>query len=263
MIKVIGILFIFCSTTFGQLPTNEKDVPSYLQDISVTVKTNRGTGSGTIIKKDHQTFILTAAHVVESARKEREIVKDGEKKTLVEFDDVEIMQLHFEGDRIVGQTIMKCEVIHYSNADHYDDVAVLRVRQSDYGTKSAVFGPKDASPSLGDEARHVGSFLGEDGANSYSEGNVSQIGRIINGKRFNQIAIVAFPGSSGGAVTFKSGSYMGMLTMGMQINFVPLSGFSYITPLSRLYEWAERTNFTWLFNNDPVPELKKLTLEDL
>lgn len=253
------LLLFLAMSVASQLPA-EDDVVPFLEEVSVTVKADGASGSGTIIKEGEYTFILTASHVVEGLRSTREVIgSDGHKKTLVEFDDAQVSKLHIEDGRTVGKTIVDARVIHYSSSDHNDDVAVLLVRMKNFGEKSAVFAPNNEHPNLGDKVLHVGSFLGEDGANSFSRGEVSQLGRLIDGKVYHQLNLTSFPGSSGGIVSDSKARYIGMLVRGYQ------PGFVLITPVSRLYDWAERTHFEWLLTDEEMPPLKEvlsLPIED-
>jgi hypothetical protein len=80
-------------------PPLPKDVPTYLQDISVTIHAGRSEGSGTITTRDGVNYVWTAAHVVSSLRKTREIVdaKTGSHRTVVEFDAATAQALIDEG----------------------------------------------------------------------------------------------------------------------------------------------------------------------
>jgi hypothetical protein len=250
---ILAIVLALNTGAYAQLPSDPKDLVTYLQEASVTVKSGNSSGTGVVIKKGENSFILSAGHVVDGLRHVRKIIDPttGSERSLIEFDEAEVIQLHFEGERIVGKTTMTAEVIHYSDSEHNDDIAVLHVRQKNFGARSIVFAPRDRATHLGDEVKHVGSFLGEGGANSYSEGKVSQVGRILLGdKVFHQLNLTAFPGSSGGATTYGDGHYMGMLVRGHD------PGFVYITPASRIHDWAARNKFEWLLNNDEMPPLK-------
>ena len=97
MKKIIAALSLFIagSQSFaGDLSTKVVD---HLQTVAVTIKCEgKGSGSG-IVKtrqrgKEYLSFVWTAAHVVEGLRKTREVVdgKTGGKKTIIEFEDVEL-----------------------------------------------------------------------------------------------------------------------------------------------------------------------------
>ena len=75
----------------------------YLQSISVTIRADRGQGSGVLVTREmigldgkpvKVNFVWTAAHVLSRLRKTRKVIdtKTGTQKTLVEFRDAEIVQ---------------------------------------------------------------------------------------------------------------------------------------------------------------------------
>ena len=80
-------------------------------------------------------------------------------------------------------------------------------------------------------------ILGQTGANSMTDGIMSQHGRLINKKEFDQVTVVAFPGSSGGGVYLENGLYVGMLVRGARTQ-----GFNLIVPIRRIRAWAEKAN---------------------
>lgn len=244
-----------------------------LESISVTIKSNRGEGSGVIFTRGeaHGTdaYVWTAAHVVESLRRVREVIdtKTGTSRKVVEFQDAAIVQeLNQEGRR-VGEIKMDAEVIRYSDAEQGEDLALLRVRKRNFvpGKVTATFYLEDTFPPVGTELYHVGSLLGQVGANSLTTGIVSQTGRVLkfgaNSVVFDQTTVTAFPGSSGGGVFLKEdGRYMGMLVRGAG------EQFNLIVPVRRIREWAKRAGVEWAIDpNVPMPtvdDLRKLPIED-
>ena len=119
-------------------------------------------------------------------------------------------------------------------------------------------------PPLGTDLLHVGSLLGQFGANSMTDGIYSQHGRVIkslNKRIFDQTTCVAFPGSSGGGVYLKSDArYVGMLVRGAG------EGFNLIVPIRRMVEYCEKHKIMWaLDRNVKMPsegELKKMPIEN-
>ena len=118
-------------------------------------------------------------------------------------------------------------------------------------------------PPLGEDLLHVGSLLGQMGANSMTDGIYSQHGRLIkslNKHVFDQTTCTAFPGSSGGGVYLKSDArYVGMLVRGAG------EGFNLIVPARRMQDYCEKHKIMWALDEKvKMPteeELKKLPIE--
>jgi len=92
--------------------------------------------------------------------------------------------------------------------------------------------------------KHVGSLLGEAGANSMTTGIVSQVGRTLDlgsgrSQVFDQTTATAFPGSSGGGVFTTEGNLVGVLVRGAGENF------NLIVPVRRLREYCDEVGITW------------------
>lgn len=257
-----------------ELPPKDK-VASYLQDISVTIKASAGyggsEGSG-VVKTRAMTidgeevkvnFVWTAAHVVDGLRKVREVIdpKTGTKRQVVEFKDAQVVKELVENGRRVGELKMDATVIRFNEEQ---DLAILRIRKSNFVNASVVFYLDDQIPAIGTDVLHCGSLLGQMGSNSLTSGIISQIGRTIDKQEFDQSTATAFPGSSGGGMYLKNenaGAYMGMLVRGAG------EGFNLFVPVRRIREWAESADVMWaLDDNVPMPseeELKKLRVEDI
>ena len=245
-----------------------------LQGISVTVNAQGAQGSGTLVTRKVEdravTFVWTAGHVVDGLRQTREFIdpKTGSKKTAIEFADAAIIQEFRQDGRRVGEVKIDAKVIRYSDADNGEDLALLQVRKKDFSPESATakFYLDKEIPPLGTELFHVGSLLGQFGANSLTTGLISQHGRVLNlsgsnGVVFDQTTVTSFPGSSGGGVYLKSdGRYVGMIVRGT------IGGFNLMVPVRRMHDWSKRTGVEWAINPDvampTLEELDKLTVED-
>lgn len=239
-----------------------KDVPNYLQDVSVTIHATRSQGSGTIKTRNGVNYVWTCGHVVRSLRTEREVIdpKTGGKKTVIEFEDAKIVKELVEDGRSVGQVVMFAEVIRYSDADNGEDLALLRVRKKNFVNVNVQFYLDEKIPALGTKLLHCGSLLGQMGSNSMTNGIVSQHGRVFNGVVYDQTTCAAFPGSSGGGVYLEDGRYMGMIVRGAG------ETFNLIVPQRRLAKWAKKVGVEFAIDdNIPVPtedDLKKHPVED-
>jgi S1-C subfamily serine protease len=237
----------------------DQKVVQKLQDASVTIKANGGEGSGVIITRnvDGQSlnFVWTAAHVVDSLRKERQTVDPatGQKKTVIEFDDAQIVKEITESGRRVGELKMDARVIRYSNADTGQDLALLLIRKRDFVPDAGIKFTEQEIVPIGAELYHVGSLLGQMGANSLTRGVMSQVGRVYLDRVYDQTTVTAFPGSSGGGVFDEEGNYVGMLVRGAG------EGFNLIVPARRMREYAKEAGIEFALDEKAeVPHLKDL-----
>jgi len=270
-LAIISILLTPLLITTAQKSSYEEtlEVANYLQDISVTIRSegrySKSEGSGVLITrnigKEVVTFVWTCGHVVDNLRNVRTVIEDGTSQKLVEFDDVRIIKELVEDGRRVGEINMDATVIKYSDADDGEDLALLMVRAKDYGKASARFDITDKKRivPIGTELFHVGSLLGQMGSNSMTSGIVSQVGRIYGKVEFDQTTVTAFPGSSGGGVYLKDGTYVGMIVRGAG------EGFNLMVPVRRMVRWAEKHNIMWALDNTieapSVDDILKLPVE--
>jgi hypothetical protein len=243
-------------------------IPDDLQTVSVTIKAGNVQGSGTIITRkigdDNVTFVWTAGHVVSGLRSLRTVVIAGTTKTLIAYRDAEIIQEMQEDGRRIGEVKYDAKVIKVSDADYGEDLALLMVRRKNaYPTTVCVKFKLDKQyiPPIGISLVHVGSLLGQFGANSFTSGLMSQTGRLLSGrgaesKVFDQTTVTAFPGSSGGGVFLaETGEYIGMLTQGVQ----KLQGFNFIVPIRRIHKWACDSKIEWAIDPSVAgPSLKEI-----
>ena len=255
-------------TTSSYGAEKKKSTADHLQDVSVTIRAeaewSAGEGSGVIFtRKDSKgnlvNFVWTAAHVVDNLRSERKILVNGLSKTLVEFKDPVVIKEIRQKGRTVGRLQMDAEVLKYSESEDGHDLALLRVRKFNFVTDSVLFYLDDEIPALGTDLLHVGSLLGQFGANSMTDGIYSQHGRVIkslNKRIFDQTTCTAFPGSSGGGVYLKhdgNARYVGMLVRGAG------EGFNLIVPVRRMVEYCEKNKIMWALD----PKVKMPSEEEL
>jgi len=284
---LLSLFFVIVATTAYA----QDNIADYLQNISVTIKSDSGQGSGVLVTRELKVsdtdptlvkvnFVWTAAHVVDNLRTVRTIIdpKTGTPRQVVEFRDAQIVQELKEGGRRVGEIKMDAKVIRYSDATNGQDLALLMVRKRGFVDVSAKFYLGEEIPPIGSPLFHVGSLLGQVGANSMTAGIVSQHGRVIqtgtsDGTVFDQTTVTAFPGSSGGGVYLAGehtteawkahkGEYMGMLVRGAG------EGFNFIVPIRRMREWADTVDAKWALDptaaTPTVDHLKKASsVEDV
>lgn len=262
-ISTISLLLLFPIFCFGLTTKERREVAEHLQDISVTIRSEDGyqksEGSGVLITREIEgekvTFVWTCGHVVDNLRSVRTVIEDGQPKKVVEFDDVQIIKELVEGGRRVGEIKMDATVIKYSDADDGEDLALLMVRARDYGKDNAKFYLNKEEPiiPIGTRLFHVGSLLGQMGANSMTSGIVAQVGRIHGKVEFDQTTVTAFPGSSGGGVYLQTGEYVGMVVRGAG------EGFNLIVPVRRIERWAKEHDIMWALDQSiEAPSLKDI-----
>lgn len=267
--KIIGAVVLAAVLTATSIFAADQKVARTLQDVSVTIRAPGGfgesQGSGVIFTRTNKTgevinFVLTAAHVVANLRHETEVVSaDGAKRTAITFDDAQVVKVLVENGRLVGRAEFDAHVLKYSDADFGDDIAILEVRKHNFTSASVHFASKDTIE-IGTPLLHVGSLLGQFGANSMTAGIQSQVGRVLVNKEFDQSTCAAFPGSSGGGIYNETGQYVGMLTRGAG------ETFNFYVPIRRLAKWADKNNIKWLLDEAaPIPtdeERDNLPVED-
>lgn len=242
---------------------DDKDISSYLQDISVTIKAGNAEGSGVLTNVKGINYVWTAGHVVQHLKQNRTIVdpKTGSVKTLTEFDDAEIVKEYVEDGRMVGQIRFYAEVIRFSSHEGGEDLALLRLRKKNISPVKVKFYLDAKIPAIGTKLFHVGSLLGQGGSNSMTNGIYSQVGRLYQGTVYDQTTCPAFPGSSGGGVYLEDGRYMGMIVRGAG------ETFNLTVPIRRMKDWATKTGVAFTIDESlPVPsneDLKKIPVEDI
>jgi hypothetical protein len=270
---IIGFAML---TPIAAAEEKAKETPStadHLQNVSVTIRSEGsfsvGEGSGVIFtRKDKDgnlvNLVWTAAHVIDNLRTERKVLVNGSPKTLVEFKDPIIVKEIRQNGRTVGRLQMDAEVLKYSESEKGHDLALLRVRKLNFVTDSVTFYLDKKILPLGTDLLHVGSLLGQMGANSMTDGIYSQHGRLIkslNKHVFDQTTCTAFPGSSGGGVYLKKDArYVGMLVRGAG------EGFNLIVPVRRMVDYCEKHKIMWALDKSiKMPteaELKDMPVEN-
>jgi len=288
-VLLLGFSLAFSSSAGekGFAPPKKQSVAEHLQNVSVTIRSegafSASEGSGVIFTRRDSNgnlvnFVWTAAHVVDNLRLTKRVLVDGTYKTIVHFKDPVIIKEIRQNGRTVGRLQMDAEVLKYSESEDGHDLALLRVRKFNFVTDSVVFYLDKAIPPLGTDLLHVGSLLGQMGANSMTDGIYSQHGRILknlNKHIFDQTTCTAFPGSSGGGVFLKHGvggigfvgpivdtraRYVGMLVRGAG------EGFNLIVPVRRMVEYCQEHKIMWALDPNaampPEEELKKMPIEN-
>lgn len=262
--RLFALLLVLCAAPLALAD----DVIDRLQAVSVTIKSNMSSGSGVLFTRkdgdDARTYVWTAAHVIDNLRKTREVIVDGNSKTAVEFNDASIVSEFYQDGRRIGEMKLDARVLRYSDADNGEDLALLEVRKKNFVPVETSVEFYDGTPELGSQLYHVGSLLGDLGANSLTAGVLSKVGRVLdlgpNGKTFDQVAVTAFPGSSGGGVYLKDGRCIGLLVRGAG------ETFGFVVPVRRMRTWAKDAGVEWAMDREvempSADRLRKMPIED-
>jgi len=177
-------------------------------------------GSGVVFKTPKGVFILTAAHVIEHARKTYYDEDSGEQpnnKRKEQYDDVMAIMERVKDGIVTGELRIRCKVLKVSKVDEEggEDIAVLQPYEDLFPAGAKPL-PKDRQVYVGQFVYHCGSLLGEL-VNSVTFGVISSVSRMYRNKPFIQLSTTALPGSSGGGIFVVEDDkcyYAGMLTRG-------------------------------------------------
>lgn len=240
--KSLFAFLLLVTPCFAQLPENQGEVVSYLNQTAVTIKAGNSQGSGSVFVRDGNSYILSAAHVVDSLRSTRKVIRGGDEKTVVEFKPVTVMQLHTVDGKYVGKSEYTGKIVKYSNPEHGEDLVLIKLDKPDAFTTYSVIYDGELLP-IGTDVQHVGSFRGEFGSNSYSKGYISQYGRVIEGKNYFQTTCTGVAGSSGGGIFDTKGNLYGILTRGSSDNI------NFCVDYRRIRNWLKRCNALWVLDH--------------
>lgn len=254
--KKFLLILALCLSLISVRAETPEDVTPFLDEISVTVKSNGGEGSGVVKVRDGVCYVVTAGHVVADNRHTRNAIFGGRTETVIEYDDVKVIKHFVEDGRDVGTATVMAEIIAYSSSVYGDDVAILRIRRANFTTTTTKFYSGKTIPAPGSPLYHCGSLHGDFGSNSLTTGVLARTGRLLKGKLFDQTTVTALPGSSGGGVFLQNGEYIGMLVRGGDATF------NFITPIRRLKLWAKGANLEFIFDDTkPVTPDDKIIKE--
>ncbi len=279
----IGFLFLIVFVPPSLRAADEKVVQRLL-DASVTINAPDGTGSGAVIVRGEDCYVLTAAHVVSACKPPSNVSPHGSIRLVPsvrflfplgieiielppapacgggEWKDVKVYQHLYKNGEQVGKQEFVAEVVRYSEAT---DLAVLLIKhpKAIKGTTTFYLGKK--VPALGLDLIHVGSPMGNYLSNSVMVGVYSGYDRRGEGRgSYDNITLLgAYPGCSGGLVTTPRGDYVGMVQRGA------IGGAILIRPIRTIKKWSTKVGVEFLL--DPsittvAPEkVKAGAVEDL
>lgn len=243
--SVFITLIIFGSIVgFGKY-VNTPTTIDHLQSISVLINgKGTATGSGTIINKNGNVFVITAYHVIANLKKDDDT-----------FENAKVSQIYIENGVTVGVIMLEAEMIRYSSEI---DFAILRVVKKESFKDSVYFCNEKEYPPIGTSIKHVGCFYGVIGYNSYSEGIIAQHNRKEISDKMLQITCPHYAGSSGGGIFDQKGEYIGMVLATHD------STYGLATPIQELRNWSRRAKMGWIFNNENyAPKINDLKINPL
>jgi len=244
VILSVSLLLIF-AYVFWFVPPNKESVLNHLDNISFLVETEYGSGSGTLFSRRDENgdlvhFIWTAGHVIQRAE------NPPDNKFNITFKNIVVSKINTTDGIKEDKITYKAKVIKFSGFEGGDDLALLELVDKNIFYDTVEFNLQMVN--VGTFLYHIGCLFGKDGYNSVSEGILSSIGRIIDGKVFDQTTTTVFPGSSGGGIFDIKGKYIGMVTMMRQANV------NYIVPMRRMIKWASENHVEWALSNMyPLP----------
>lgn len=248
--------FLFGLTLFAQPETVDPKIDDILE-CTVLVKAVGGTGSGIVFKRGEAEFVWTDGHVVDGCEKIVRVIdtKTGQMKYHFTYSTVEVIRevYDFKTHRKIGEAKRTAEILRFSDAKTGEDLAMLRIKGSNFVSKGVVFNQDDKPPKIGAKLYHVGSMAGMEGYNTFSSGEFAYPNRLRrafrpaeNGNIYDQITLSCLPGSSGGGVFLQSdGSCVGLVTEGIRGS----EAINCMTPSRRIKAFAKRTNCMWAFDS--------------
>jgi len=213
-------------------------VVNKLMERTVKVVTAQGTGTGTLVTRRTADgtvvhLVWTVAHVVQSCRS-FDTTLVGPK---VKWAPCTVLIPKYQNGELVSSAAFVADVVQYSNSDIGMDLAILRVRADAFPAATTEFYLDKELPPVGQELIHVGCMFGD--FHSFTTGVLSQYGRTVGVKSFDQITTLIYPGSSGGGVYLPDGRYVGMASM------LRAGGVGLITPIRHMIDWATKTHCLW------------------
>lgn len=246
-IAVIAAFTIYAGLIFSPEQAQRGHVePLKMQRQVIMLSDDDSKASGIIFKRhdrfgEPRTFVWTAAHFAKDIK-----------------GDVYGRQDIIKGRRVCGHLESRLRLIKIVPKI---DIALLEVLNTDAFDWSATFDLSGRVPPLGYELSHVGSWMGNAGHQSYSEGIVSYSVREVQDLwgmvPMMQSSLIAFPGSSGGPVFDRhNGKVVGML-LGMTWPAV-----TYFLPMEQWAKEAKENNLYWALNPDvPMPDFVEKKLD--
>jgi S1-C subfamily serine protease len=229
MHKILFILFFVISLTYSSLSSELID---YMRNRTVIVDSEESQGTGVLISRGTNSYILSAAHVASHNIK---ITKNFEKGGLlnerIKCEPLNIIKYTFKDGQVTEKTQVKGDIIKYSSFDTGYDLTLIKIRNPNYSTNSIVF-CFDNHFDVGDTTWNCSNFKGEIGAYSISRGMLSFKNRELLKHRYNQVDNTIHSGSSGSGVFLDNKEFIGILTMKLE------NGFNLVVRMEEIQEFC-------------------------
>lgn len=194
-------------------------------------------GTGVLIHTPRKDFVLTAAHVVEDARK----VVDGK----VKFESVQVIKYNYVKDHQTCFTTVDADIVRYSAFQYGHDLALLQLRDTIAGSSvkiDNVFRP------IGTDVFHIGTFGIIKLNTSFSKGIISGFDRRLNKNPEDYVIhqadlSVHSGGSGGGLFEVTTGNMIGTVVRKYKENIC------FYIPAKRIRSWADMNEVSFIYDN--------------
>lgn len=238
MLNTLAVLIALstCSAAPDATSQRKQTVKRVMGD-TVSVEALDSHGTGVTVRRGGELFVLTAWHVVAGNRQEV-----AEKPPV--FRDVLVSQYRLKDGKLCEKKVCSAEIVAFSDQDGGFDLALLRVRDARFSEWDTAF-TEDVW--VGEPVYHVGCFYGGQGVMSFSDGTLSQMGRMIKDRVYDQVTTTNFPGSSGGGVFDADGRCVGLIDRRLG------ETFGYIIPVREIRLWAEKNGMSWVLKRGSKP----------
>jgi len=203
MVRSIIAVLLLASAVQAQ-DTFRDLVIEHERDVTVSIATDKGCGTGFVVRMNCDVYVITAEHVIKDAT------------------DVQVIDIPFHAEDQTKGLMFKAQVLR---TDEVYDMALLKLDASTAAHFREGIRFVDRPLKVGQRVHHVGAVRGLGQAESFSEGLVSFTGRIHpfhQKTTLDQVSCVIYPGSSGGPVFDEYGRVAGiaLLSAGPQLGLI-------------------------------------------